>query len=518
MERCEYIRPPGERPSRWWRALILALLRRFRPASAENPSGHGFDGWLATSAPDPRLVLDDAQLMGIIKAAAREAGLFRSLADDLRLLLRTLLRGGDLVERMKGLLDPNDWRNVERSAEGVMMIPLAASGGERNGTREHIRKIAARRDYRLTVQLQTLVTRVLFDQRMRATGVEYLRGARLYRADPASGAAAPGVPGWAHARREVILAGGAFNTPQLLMLSGVGPAAHLRAHDIPVRVDLPGAGRNLQDRYEVSVVSELKEEFRLLAGVNFRVPGEGEPDDPALLQWRRRRSGPYAGNGTVLGVVKRSRPELPEPDLFIFGLPGMFRGYYSGYSRDLEVRKDIFTWSVLKAHTNNTAGYVELRSADPRDTPLINFKHFREGNDAAGADLDGVLAGVKLVRRMCDRVEYLTRKEVVPGRMHGSDDQLRQWIADEAWGHHACGTCRMGPESDRRAVVDGKLRVHGTRGLRVVDASVFPKIPGFFIVTPIYMLSEKISDDIIADARAGAGEIDPVPQRLAANQ
>ncbi|HZN93695.1 MAG TPA: GMC oxidoreductase, partial [Myxococcales bacterium] len=516
--RCEYIRPPGKDPPRWWSALLLRLLRGLRPASRANPSGHGFDGWLTTGATDPGLVLDDEQLMAIIKAAAREAGLFRGLFEDLRLLLRTLLDGGDVVERAKGLLDPNDWRNVERSAEGVVLIPLAVNGGGRNGTREYIRKTAARKDCRLTVQMQTLVTRVLFDQQLRATGVEYQRGAHLYRADPASGAAAPGVTGRAHARREVILSGGTFNTPQLLMLSGVGPAAHLRAHGIPVRVDLPGTGQNLQDRYEISVVSELKEEFRLLSGVTFRVPEDGEQGDPALLQWKERRTGVYTSNGAVLGMVKRSRPELAEPDLFIFGLPGMFRGYYPGYSKDLEVRKDIFTWSVLKAHTNNTAGYVELRSADPRDTPLINFKHFREGNDAAGADLDGVLAGVKLVRRMCDRVEYLTRKEVVPGRMHGSDDQLRQWIADEAWGHHACGTCRMGPESDRRAVVDGKLRVHGTRGLRVVDASVFPKIPGFFIVTPIYMLSEKISDDIIADARAGAGEIDPVPQRLAANQ
>jgi choline dehydrogenase len=381
-----------------------------------------------------------------------------------------------------------------------MLVPLATRNGERNGTRERIRQVASRGDGRLTVQLRTLVTRVLFDGELRATGVEFQRGAHLYRADPASGAAAPGAPGRAFARKEVILAGGTFNTPQLLMLSGIGPAEELRVHGIPVRLDLPGVGRNLQDRYEVTVVSELKKDFELLAGITFRPPDDGAPDDPALAEWKARRTGLYTASGSGLGVVKRSRPDLPEPDLFIFGLPAMFRGYFPGYSREIGRQRNVFTWTVLKAHTNNSAGYVRLRSADPRDTPLINFKHFHEGNDASGDDLEAVVAGVKLVRRMCRRVELFTKREVIPGPARDSDESLKAWIRDEAWGHHACGTCRMGPESDPLAVVDGKLRVRGTRGLRVVDASVFPRIPGFFIVTPIYMLSEKISDDIVADA------------------
>src|SRR5205085_6423876 len=154
---------------------------------------------------------------------------------------------------------------------------------------------------------------------------------------------------------------------------------------------------------------------------------------------------------------------------------------------------------ILKAHTNNTAGTVRLRSADPLDTPKIDFHYFEEGNDKSGDDLNAVLAAVHFVRSMNGHNDLIAR-EAIPGPGHETDDELRTWIKNNAWGHHASCTCKMGRTDDPTAVVDHRFRVIGTKGLRVVDASIFPKIPGFFIVTPIYMISEKAADVITEDA------------------
>ena len=296
----------------------------------------------------------------------------------------------------------------------------------------------------------------------------------------------------------MILSAGSFNTPQLLMLSGIGPLDELQKHGIPARVPLPGVGRNLQDRYEVAVISDLKKDFQILADATFD-PVKG---DKLLDEWKASKRGLYTSNGAILGIVMRSKPERKEPDLFVFGLPGFFKGYFPGYSKAFftdeqpktaaaekgehleETKKCRFTWAILKAHTNNTAGFVRLRSADPRDTPEINFKYFDEGNDAAKEDLDSVVEGVNFVRRMSEHTEMFTKSELLPGKDLSSPDALRTFIKDEAWGHHACGTCKMGPASDPMAVVDSAFRVHKTQRLRVVDASIFPRIPGFFIVTP----------------------------------
>ena len=363
---------------------------------------------------------------------------------------------------------------------------------------------------------------MLFDDGNIAIGVEYTKGRSLYRADPRSvpaGAAAPaGEKRVAYARCEVILAAGSFNTPQLLMLSGIGPTEELQRHGITPRVSLPGVGRNLQDRYEVAVISDLKKDFQILAEATFD-PVKG---DQLLDEWKTSKRGLYTSNGAILGIIMRSKPERKEPDLFVFGLPGFFKGYFPGYSKAFfaddepttvaadkgehldETKKCRFTWAVLKAHTNNTAGFVRLRSADPRDTPEINFKYFDEGNDSAKEDLDSVVEGVNFVRRMSEHTEMFTKSELLPGKDLSSPDALRTFIKDEAWGHHACGTCKMGPASDPMAVVDSAFRVHKTQRLRVVDASIFPRIPGFFIVTPIYMISEKAADVILADAKAMA--------------
>jgi choline dehydrogenase len=524
LERCDYLLAPGKYPKNFWRKLALFILRGFGAASRANPSRHGFGGWLHTNLADPLLVIHDQELVGIVEAAAKAAGALavfgaKGILNKLRLIWQSIWRGQDAYERAKSLVDPNDWRNVARSSEGIALIPLATRNGQRNGTRENI--LAAQQEgHPLTVELEALATRVLFDDGNIAIGVEYTKGRSLYRADPRSAPAGAGAPAGekrvAYARREVILAAGSFNTPQLLMLSGIGPTDELQRHGITPRVSLPGVGRNLQDRYEVAVISDLKKDFQILAEATFD-PVKG---DKLLDEWKASKRGLYTSNGAILGIVMRSKPERKEPDLFVFGLPGFFKGYFPGYSKAFfaddqpttaaaskgehldETKKCRFTWAVLKAHTNNTAGFVRLRSADPRDTPEINFKYFDEGNDAAKEDLDSVVEGVNFVRRMSEHTEMFTRSELLPGKDLSSPDALRTFIKDEAWGHHACGTCKMGPASDPMAVVDSAFRVHKTQRLRVVDASIFPRIPGFFIVTPIYMISEKAADVILADAKA----------------
>jgi len=163
-------------------------------------------------------------------------------------------------------------------------------------------------------------------------------------------------------------------------------------------------------------------------------------------------------------------------------------------------RKSALTWAIIKAHTNNTAGTVRLKSKDPLEPPDIDFHYFEEGNDAAGEDLAAVVKAVKFVRSM-NAGNHKIAREVFPGAdVH--DDGLAKWIRDNAWGHHASCSCRLGRVDDPNAVVDGRFRVIGTTGLRIVDASIFPRIPGFFIATPIYMISEKAADVIVEDAHS----------------
>ena len=453
-------------------------------SDVRNEAGHGFNGWLTTEKPNPLLLLRDSKLLRTVDKAVRET--FKE-------------KIGGLGELLDYRLDPNDVRVGDGDGDGPFLTPLATLRGRRRGTRDYLREVEGKCEGRLVIRTHALVTKILFDESNRATGVAYLAGDGLYRASPRSGSAVAGDEMRADAKREVIVAAGAFNSPQILKLSGIGPRDELERLGIPVRVDLPGVGRNLQDRYEVGVVSRVKSDFALTKKCAF-----GDPkvvDDPCLADWRRGR-GVYTTNGAILGIIKKSAPERPLPDLFVFGFPGYFKGYYPGYSGAIAQHRDRFTWAVLKAHTRNTAGSVALRSRDPRDMPDINFRYFDEGNDSAGEDLDAVARGVAFARGLNRRMGSLVEAEELPGPEVASDDAVKQFVRNEAWGHHASCTNAMGPESDRMAVVDGRFRVHGTRGLRVVDASVFPKIPGFFIVTSVYMLSEKATDAVLADAKS----------------
>ncbi len=451
-----------------------------------DPTRHGWKGWLQTEKALPRSALHE-DLLGSIAGAACET--FEELghpAEQLKAFLR-------------GQLDPNDWRLVRQNAEGIWYTPLSSRRHARNGARERVLDVQRRHPERLQIVLDALATRVLLDDdRPRAVGVEFLRGERLYRAHPrpSDGGRLCEV----RASREVIVAGGAFNSPQLLMLSGIGPADELSRQGIPVRVDLPGVGKNLQDRYEVGIVHRMNfEEWEAFRGARF---AEG---DAPFHQWETEREGIYTTNGVALAIARRSAPQRPLPDLFFLAVMGRFDGYYPGYSKDFAERRNYLTWTILKAHTENRAGEVTLRSRDPRDTPIVNFHYFEEGTDVRGEDLAAVVAGIRNVRRIAEKLKErgLVAEEEVPGEHVRSDQELAEFVRRNAWGHHASSTCAIGPR-ETGGVLSSDFRVHGTEALRVVDASVFPRIPGFFVVSAVYMIGEKAAGVILADAARGA--------------
>ena len=446
-----------------------------------DPTHHGWAGWLHTERADIRPVLRDRALAKVMKRSAYRA--IREVAPPVTRLWWLL----------QGKADPNDWRLVRQNAVGVGYLPLATRNHARMGSRERVVDVARRHPDRLRLELDALATRVLFDADNRAVGVEYLRGERLYRAHPQP-SGDPGERREVRASKEVILAGGAFNTPQLLMLSGIGPRDVLERHGVDVRVELPGVGRNLQDRYEIGVVSRMAfDHWKVLEGARYA------GSDPQYRAWASRRRGVYASNGAILGLSARSAPDRALPDLYCFGLLARFEGYFPGYSKPVAERLDYLTWAILKAHTRNRTGEVTLRSPDPRDPPHVNFRYFEEGGDAAGEDLDSVVAGIRLIRRINARLKRdgLIAEEELPGEHLQSDAELRDFVRAHAWGHHASCTCPIGPRNGG-GVLTGDFRVHGTRGLRVVDASVFPRTPGFFPVSAVYMAAEKAAHDILA--------------------
>ncbi len=493
LERCDYVKRPWPMPRNRHLARLVTRVSWVRNFY-ENVTRHGWEGWLCTSLADPKLAVRDQQLVDVVLSAART-----TLSESLRRSLRFV---EDLqLGTPNSFADPNDWR-IRGAREGLWLAPLAMRNGGRVSTRDCLRTAQVEHPGKLEIRTRALVCRVVFEG-TRAVGVEYLSGRHLYGADPQADANASEPERiTVRAEREVILAAGAFNTPQLLKLSGIGPAEELRQHEIPVLVDLPGVGENLQDRYEVGVISELRHDFALLRDAAFRPPRAGDPPDRAFDEWRTGQ-GVYASNGVVVGIIMKSSRAEPDPDLFVFGLPAWFEGYYPGYAERLTRDKRYFTWAILKAHTTNRAGSVRLRSNDPRDVPAISFRYFDEGSDDGDADADAMADGVEFVRRLMKHSSEYLREEALPGASIQTREQIKDWVRDQAWGHHASCTCRMGPPDDAMAVLDSRFRVRGTEGLRVVDASVFPRIPGFFIVTSVYMVSEKASEDILEDAQNG---------------
>jgi choline dehydrogenase len=446
-------------------------------------TGHGWRGWLRTEKALPRQALDDGDVVRVMATASVTAlGQRRGLWQRLRVMLRSLG-------------DPNDRSVLQCDAADLFYTPLATCRHRRIGSRERLLETHASWPRLLELRLNALATRVLLDENKRAVGVEYRSGANQYRAH-CHPARTSGEIHTVQARREVIVAGGAFNSPQLLMLSGIGPKAVLQSLGIASLVDLPGVGQNLQDRYEIGVVNRMAiPVWPSLRDATFR------RGDPPWRQWQRRGHGMYGSNGAGLCVAAKSDERTAQPDLFLMSVLAPFKGYYPGYSRAIAEKRNRLTWSILKAHTRNRAGTVSLQSTDPTDPPCVDFRYFDRTDDPEEMDLHAVVAGIRLARRLADPLilSGLIAEEEVPGRGVASDDALRQFVRDNAWGHHACGTCAIGPVQEN-GVLGSDFRVHGTAGLRVTDASIFPRIPGYFIAAAVYMIAEKAADVILADA------------------
>ncbi|KAI1482252.1 putative GMC oxidoreductase [Daldinia eschscholtzii] len=345
--------------------------------------------------------------------------------------------------------------------------------------------------HRLDIALHTLVTKVNFDTtggKPKATGVDYLYGESLCRADPRSSPTGnAGTPGSVSATREVIISGGAFDAPQILKLSGIGPAEELKNFGIPVIKDLPGVGGNLQDRYEVSVTVSSSSNFTLFHNCTFITTD----DDPCYEAWGRPSPDPlahgsYATDGIAMAMFLRSSTAGPDQDLWVSGAPGLYQGYFPGMSSTVvtPAEKDYFTWLAQRCR-------------------------FGEGDQSRAVDAEkdpqAVVDGMRLAIQVFDTLEPLETdqsfKRVWPPAKIRLEEDLKQWARDEAWGHHASCTCPIGADGDPFAVLVGQFCVRGVDGLRVVDASAFPKTPELFPVVGIYMLAEKAVDDILEDAR-----------------
>lgn len=372
----------------------------------------------------------------------------------------------------------------------------------RRGTRELLLE-TVEEGFPLTIWTGAFVRRVILSEAGGdgvpiARGVEYVRG-QPYEARLVDGAA-ESEPLEVFASREVILSAGVFNTPQLLMLSGIGDPDVMAEVRIPARVDLPGVGRNLQDRYEIAVVADTGSDLDIVEGCTL---GQESARDECLEEWQRGEQSVYRTSGFLASVLRRATPEREQANLQIFASPGDARGYYPGYSRDALRQHDRFSWLILEAHTSNRDGTVTLRSDSPYERPEIRFNSFDEADPESDPELMDLVRGVRFVRDTLQRMRLTHEgdavEEIWPGAEVQSDAELAAWIRREAWGHHACCTSAMGDDGDVFAVVDERLRVRGVRGLRVVDASVFPEIPGTFIAHPTFVLSEVAAELILED-------------------
>ncbi|KAK8119238.1 choline dehydrogenase [Apiospora kogelbergensis] len=504
-------------------------LERNEQSFPSDPDAHGYSGWLKTAVTPLSLVAQDLKILSIVLGAAATAGI--ELKGPLAILrkLTGSLAGGlvnkllpidyitGMVDGLVSLLlhDMNNNSPTRDSTPMLVQMPLSmgAPSYERSSPRDLVYNVATAQNpdgskkYKLDIATNTLVTKVNFDttgDKPKATGVDYLFGESLYRADPrASLTEDGGIPGSVTASREVIISAGTFNTPQILKLSGVGPVDELERFNIPVIKNLPGVGTNLQDRYELGVTAEVDSDFKLVEKCSYLA--EGDECYKQYLNNFGALKGPYTTGGLAVGYFMTTSVAEGEHDIWVGGLPAIFQGYFPGYSTHIltTTNKNHWTWLVLKAHTRNNAGTVNLTSANPRDTPKITFHNLFEGSTAedANKDLQAIIEGMRWAVRAIDEIDPLdgsTFTQVWPPREVTDDDaKLREWIGEEVWGHHASCSCPMGADGDPMAVLDSKFRVRGIDGLRVVDASAFPKIVGTFPVLSIYMMSEKAADVVL---------------------
>ena len=374
-----------------------------------------------------------------------------------------------------GIAQTRDFNGA--SPEGAGLWQITVKDGVRvSSARAYLRP--AQRRANLRVQLRAQATRVLFAG-TRATGVEYLHA---------------GVRQLAQVRREVLVAGGAVNSPQLLELSGVGDPELLRGFNIPVIAAAPAVGRGLQDHVAVSYFYRS----RVPTLNNQLAPLSGKVK--AALRYALTRRGPLAMSVNQAGAFVRSRPELTRPNLHIYFNPASYSTTTSGPRRRL-LNPDPYAGFLMSFNTcrPTSRGTIHLRSPDPLAAPAI----FPNSLSTA-ADVQDVFDGARLVRRIAASppLAAVTESEREPGKDVKDDSAVLADFRSRAGSvFHASGTCAMGSDA-RSAVVDPRLRVHGVAGLRVVDASVFPNVTSGNTNTATLMVAEKAADLILEDTRA----------------
>jgi choline dehydrogenase len=350
--------------------------------------------------------------------------------------------------------------------EGFGRMDMTVADGRRCSASNAYLRPAMRRP-NLKVLTHALATRIMFEGR-RATGLEYRRGGITHRVRIAG---------------ELILSGGPINSPQLLKLSGVGPAAELRAHDIPVVHDLPGVGENLQDHLEFYFQVACKEPISLYSSINLW--------SRALIgaRWLLRKDGLGATNHFETCGFIRSRPGVPYPDIQYHFLPMAVA--YDGSSLAQE--------HGFQAHVgpmrSKSRGWVRLASSNPLDKPRILFNYLSEPEDWTE-----MRACVRLTREIFGQRAFdrYRGREIQPGEDVQTDEQIDAFIrAKVESAYHPSCSCKMGSAEDPMAVVDPETRVHGIQGLRVVDSSIMPSITTGNLNAPTIMLAEKAADHIL---------------------
>ncbi|HPD94104.1 MAG: GMC family oxidoreductase N-terminal domain-containing protein [Rhodobacter sp.] len=370
-----------------------------------------------------------------------------------------------------GETEDYDGAKAEGFARG--QVAIDPQGRRDSSARAYLRPIVGRPN--LTILTQALARRVIVEG-ARATGVAFDHKGQTRRVT---------------ARREVILSGGAYNSPQLLMLSGIGPAAELQALGIAPVHDLPGVGRNLIEHPRMAML------FKATKPVTFLRELRLDRAVRHVLNWALRGKGAFANQISTGTILLRTRPDLDRPDVQLLCNPIALTAdlWFPGW-RKAGTHAFYITVCLLRQKSRGT---VTLRSADPTAKPVIRMNLLDRPEDRE--TFRGAVRAVRRIYRTEPQGD-LTGEELIPGGAHVSDDDLdaalRQHVAIT---HHPVGTCRMG--HDPLAVVDPRLRVHGIAGLRVVDASIMPTIIGGNTNAPTLMIAEKGAEMILADTRQG---------------
>jgi choline dehydrogenase len=377
--------------------------------------------------------------------------------------------------RQAGMAANDDFNGPDQDGAGFYQV-TQRDGRRCSAADAYLRPALERPN--LTVLTDALVTGLAISGG-RAVGVHYLRR---------------GLAETAHADGEVILAAGAVGSPQLLMLSGIGPADHLRELGIAVVMDSPGVGANLSDHLAVTAT-----------WLTPRVRGLWEQAGTRqLARWQLRHGGPLTSNVAEAGGFTRSEPGLLAPDLQWHALPVPFR---DGGLADPSVRAFSLLVTLIAVGSRGT---VRLRSADPRHKPLIDPAYLSEGSD-----IEPLVRGIRLARELAAAgpLARACKAELSPGDDAQSDTDLREFIRrDLTTLYHPVGTCAMGGDSKLAAsrltsVVDLELRVRGVDGLRVVDASVMPAVPRGNTNAPVIAIAERAAD--LISGRAPLVAVDP---------